>query len=447
MGLAVWLSASGLLRGADLSQLRAQLKIADEAGDKSAVIELGRRILATAPKENAIWEKVARAQIEIPDFERCGQTLDAWEKAVKPPPAAIEDFRGDLAMNKKDYESAERHWLTFLARKPSRAAAADVYDKLADMCADQARWVDHEKYRGKAITAEDSVERRVTHATALLRLHQWDPAYAEMAKANKTDSTNAQVKEWLPQFERLATFLPRIKALDAQLSKSPDDVDLLLDRARVFTEAERPLLALDDCERVMKLRPASMRVRIQTAEALLDNQRPDDAAKLQVSPSLAREKDTHVSEQELRDLATADAQIAQDPKQVGPFAVRAKILRELRQYALALADAKAAVALDDKSAAAHFEIAHDLDELDQKKEALAHGRTATDLDPNDWMKWCFLGMLEKERADFPAAIESLTRSVKLQESLLALREREQCERQTGQIEKADADAKRITELE
>ena len=443
----VWLSASNLLSGADLSQLRGQLAAAEKADDKAAVIELGRRLVATVPKENGIWEKIARAQLDTKDFERCAQTLDAWEKVVKPAPAVIEEFRGDLAANNKNYESAERHWLAFLTRKPSRADAAAMYDKLADMCADQARWIDHEKYQGKAVAAEDSAARRVAHATALLRLHQWDAALAEMAKANKIKSTDAQVKEWLPQFERLEGFLVRIKTLDAQLGKSPDDVDLLLARARLFTLAERPLLALDDCERAMKLRPESMRALIQTGEALLDVKRDNDAAKLQVSSQLKRERDNHVSEQKLQELANEDAQIAQDPKQDAPLAARAKTLRELKQFVLALADAKAALVLDDKLAAAHFEAAHDLDELEQKKEALTHALAATDLDPNDWAKWCFRGMLEKERADLPAAIESLTRSLKVQETLLALTEREHCERRIGEIDKADADLKRIQELD
>jgi hypothetical protein len=92
-----------------------------------------------------------------------------------------------------------------------------------------------------------------------------------MAKANKMDASDSAVKEWLPQFERLQTFLPRIKTLDAQIAKSPNDpaaAGLLLDRARLFTLAGRPLLALDDAERALKLQPASMRARIQTAEAL-----------------------------------------------------------------------------------------------------------------------------------------------------------------------------------
>ena len=431
----------------DVSRLQTQLSKAEEAGDKAAIIELSRRIVAIAPNDSEAWETLLRTQFEAEDFDGAAKSLDAWQKNVKRPPAAIEDFRGDVFAQRKDYQNAERHWLAFLAKKTSAADAASVYDKLADLCADQARWTDNAAYRNKAIAAEDTAARRVFRACALLRLYEWDAAYADMAKANKMDSSDEQVKEWLPQFERLQNFLPGIKALDARIAKSPNDAGLLLARARFFTLAGRPLLALDDCEHAMKVEPASMRARIQTGEALLDVKRDEDAAKLQVSQRLARTADQHVSEKALQELGDEDASIRQSPGKSEPLAARAKTLRELRQFALALADARAALAIDDKSAAAHFEAAHDLDALDNSKEALIHAVKATELNPNDGAAWYHRGVLEAKRAEFPAAIESETRSLKLGETLEALRERENCERRIGHIDKADADLKRIRELE
>jgi tetratricopeptide (TPR) repeat protein len=430
----------------DVSGLHAQLSKAEEAGDKAAIIELSRRIIAIAPTDSDAWETLAQTQLDIEDLDRLAQTLDAWQKVRRPPPA-IEDFRGGLCLKRKDYLNAERHWLAFLATKPRAADAATEYDNLANLCVTQARWVDNAAYRTKAIAAEDSAARRVFRACAFMRLHKWDAAYADMAKANKIDSTDDEVKKWLPQFERLQGFLPQIRALDAQIAKSPNDPVLLLDRARLFTLAERPLLALDDCEQAMKLQPASMRARIQTAEALFDIGQPDDAAKLQVSSRLARDKDKHVSEQALRELSNEDTQIAQNSGNADPLAARAKMLRDLRQIPLALADARAALAIDDKLAAAHFEAAHDLDALDQSKEALIHAVKATELNPNEGTAWYYRGVLEAKRADFPAAIESQTRSLKISESPEALRARENCERRLGKIDNANADLKRIRELE
>jgi tetratricopeptide (TPR) repeat protein len=446
LGSAAWVPADT----PEVRQLRLHLKTAEEAGDKAAIIELSRRIVAIDPKNSDTWDRLAQTQLEIEDFDRLEQTLDAWQKAggrrVAP---AIEDFRAAVCFKRKDYQCAEHHWLAFIATKPPKADVATDYDNLAELCAAQERWEDHAVYRTKAIAAQDSAVRRVARACAFLRLHKWDAAYANMAKASKMDPTDSQVKEWLPQFEQLEKFLPDIKALDAQIVKSPNDpalAGLLLDRAGLFTLAGRPLLALDDAEHALKLQPASMRARIQTAEALLGVDRAEDAAKLQVSDRLARAEDRHVSEEALRELGANDALLAQDPKNVDALVARSAVLRSLKQFTLALADAHAALAINDKSAAAHFEAATSLYNLGRTKDALTQVRMATELDPNDPMKWFCRGVAEAARADFFAAIQSQTRSINIRETVLALHEREKCERRIGKISEADADLRRTSEL-
>jgi tetratricopeptide (TPR) repeat protein len=442
-------SAFTATEGPELQQLRDQLKKAQDAEDKPAIIELSRRIVAITPNDSKTWDTLAQTQLENEDLNGLEHTLEDWQKAFPRPPAALEDFRAELCFKREDYQCAEKHWLAFIATKPPAADAAEAYDNLAEICADQARWADHAAYRMKAIAAQDTAARRVLRAIAFLRLHKWEAAYADMAKANKMDATDPQVKEWLPQFERLQQFLPRIKPLDAQIAKSSNDpalAGLLLNRARLFTLAGRPLLALDDAERAFKLQPTYMRARIQTAEALLDVDRADGAAKLDVSRDLIRGKDRPVTDQVLSELGELDSRLQQNPKDIDALVARAKILGQLRQFTLSLADANAALAIDDKSAAAQFETARVLDALDREKEALLHGRIATELDPNDSTKWFLRGVLERQRADFAGAVASQTRSIEISESLVALSEREQCERRIGKVAEADADLRRINEI-
>jgi tetratricopeptide (TPR) repeat protein len=439
-----------------LQQLREQLKKAQAAEDKPAIIELSRRIVSIAPNDPETWNTLAQTQFETEELEGLERTLDAWQKAFKRAPAAVEDFRAELCFKRTDYQCAEQHWLAFIATKPPRSDVATAYDNLAELCAAQARWADLAAYRTKAIAAQDTATRRVLRAQAFLRLHNWDAAYADMAKANKMDATDAQVKEWLPQFEQLQKFLPQIKSLDAQITKSRDDAALSLERARVFVLAGRPLLAIDDAERAFKLQPASMRARIQLAEAFLDAGQPEDAAKLQVDRYLRREEDKlataspsggrHVSDETLGDLGTLDARLSANPTDADALLERAKILRHLRQFTLALTDANAALAINDKSAPAHFEAAQELNALDRQKEALLQARIATELDPHNPEMWFFRGVLERQRADFTAAVASQTRSIEIDESLVALNEREQCERRIGKTAEADVDLRRIEEI-
>lgn len=439
-------SAFAVTQAPELQQLRDQLKKAQEAEDKPAIIEISQRIVAIAPNDSNSWNTLAQTQLESDELDGLEHTLDAWQKASKKAPAAIEDFRAELCFKGKDYQCAEKHWLAFVATKPPRADLATAYDNLAESSAAQSRWADHATYRTKAIAAQDSAARRVLRAVAYLRLHKWDAAYADMAKANKMDATDSQVKEWLPQFEQLQKFVPQLKTLDEQIAKSPSDVGLLLERARIFVAAGRPLLAIDDAERAFKLQPASMRARIQLAEAFLDAGQPEEAAELNVDRYLRREPDKHVSEQALRELGMLDVRLSANGKDADALVARAKILRELRQFTLALSDANAALAINDKSAAAHFEAAQDLDGLDRAKEALSQARIATELDPRDANMWFLRGVLERQRADFAAAIASQTRSIEISESLGALTEREQCQRRIGKTAEADADLRRIQRM-
>jgi tetratricopeptide (TPR) repeat protein len=449
-------SAFAAAEAPELQQLRDQLKKAQDAEDKPAIIELSWRIVAIVPNDAGTWDALAQTQLQTEDFDGLERTLDQWQKAFRRPTAAIEDFRAGLCFKRKDYQCAEQHWLAFIATKPSRTDVATDYDNLAELCAAQARWADHAAYRTKAIAAQDTAARRVLRAVAFLRLHNWDAAYADMAKANKMDATNPQLKVWLPEFERLQKFLPQIKALDAQIAKAPNNPTLLLERARVLILAGRPLLAIDDAERAFKLQPASMRARIELAEALLDAGEAENAAKLEVDRYLRRGEDKlataspsgggHVSDQALRELGTLDARLSANPKDADALIARAKILRDLRQFTLALADVNAALAINDKSAAAHFEAAQDLDGLDRRKEALLHARIATELDPHNSNMWFFRGVLERQRADFAGAVASQTRSIQISESLVALSEREQCQRRIGKTAEADADLRRIQQL-
>lgn len=458
--LGLSLGASGLLRGAstDISVLREQLAAAQEEKDNPAIIELSRKLVDAVPQDSSVWETLARAQLaaakEAPpaladsSYQRCAETLAAWEKKIAPRPSVIDDLRGDLSAARDDYRAAEIYWRAFVTASPK---AAHTLDKLADRLTIEEKWNEALELRTRSLAIEDTVERRLERANLYLELHHWDKALADADKANEMDPANPAAKASRPKFELLKKFLPRIKALDLQVAKTPRTVAPLLDRARLFTLVGAPSLALKDSQQAMKIAPGAMRPRIQAGEALLDLARSDaakleEAAKLSVSHDIARDKTGHVDEATLRALGDCDAFILLNPKKADAFAGRAKVLRRLNQNVLALADAKAALTLDPNLADAHFQAAHALDALGRPKEAMLHAEKATTLNPTDPVMWYYRGLLEAQRADFPAAIRSQTESLAIRESYVALAEREKCERRTGRLAEADADATRLKQL-
>src|SRR6476661_5547543 len=82
-------NAFAAAKAPELQQLRDQLKKAQDAEDKPAIIELSRRIVAIVPNDPGTWDTLAQTQLESEEFDGLERTLDQWQKAFKRPPAAI----------------------------------------------------------------------------------------------------------------------------------------------------------------------------------------------------------------------------------------------------------------------------------------------------------------------------------------------------------------------
>jgi tetratricopeptide (TPR) repeat protein len=426
-----------------LPVLRKQLQAAEDASDNSAIVELSWRILDADPKDSKAWETLAKKQLELGDLDRCAATLDAWQAQVRPRPKVIDDIHGDLAMARKDYKSAEHYWRSYIGADPE---ATDTLEKLAKLDESTGRWQEAVELRTRALAQEKTAPGLVARGNDYLELRAWDKAFADVENANAIDPSDTTVKDALPRFEILRKLLPQIKALDAQIAKSPAAPAPWLDRARLFTLGDRPNLALNDSEHAMKLAPGMMRARIQAGEALLDLGRGDEAVGLEVSYDLQRDKNNHLPDEALRRLGASDSLVLKNPAQAEPLVTRAKVLRQINQYTLALADALAAIKLDPGSASAQFQAAHALDSLGRSREAVAHAERATFLNPDDPVSWYYRGLLEAQRANFEAAIEYQSRSLAIRESTAALLEREKCERRIGRIADADLDSERRKQL-
>jgi tetratricopeptide (TPR) repeat protein len=451
-GASVRLALFGLLliadfclgaAGADLPVWRQQLKAAEDASDNSAIVELSRRIVDADPSDSQTWETLATKELELDDPDRCAATLDAWQVQVHPRPKEIDDLRGDLALARKDNQSAEHYWRLYIAADPE---ATDTLEKLAKLSESTERWPVAVDWRTRVLVQNKTVAGLIARANDYLQLRSWDQAFADVNKANAIDASDAAVKEALPRFELLEKLLPQIKTLDAQIAKSPTAPLLWLDRARLLSLSNCPDLALKDAIKAMSLNRAMMRVRIQAGEALQDLGRVDEAAHLGVSYNLLRDKNNHLPDEALQALGAADHLVLKNPGQAESLVTRAKVLRKINQYHLALVDAEQAIQLDPGSAAAHFQAAHAQDSLGHAREAVAQAEKATLLSPDDPVSWYYRGLLEAQRANFAAAIQCQSRSLAIRQSSVALLEREKCERRIGRIADADLDAQRRQQL-
>jgi len=425
--------------GDDLKDLRAQLAEAEkgETPDNPAIVELSRRILQVDPHDQELWEKLAHAWLDIGDLKQCEQALDQWEKQKPGAPEAVQ-LRGQVDFARQNYNNALRHWSAYLALKPDET---ETYELIAWVYELRKQWDKADDILTKLIAVEDSAGSRVWRARCRLQMRKWDAAIADIQKANSLAANDETVKEWLPQFELLQKSLPKIRALDRKLADGKPQPAILLDRALLLRDAERYDLALQDSSAALDLAPQWRRAILQTGRDLNQVKRDEEAAKLRVIV-----KHLDFSDDALLKIGALDAKIDAKPKDAGLLTDRARECSDIEQYALALQDADAAFALDPRSAAALVESGYATMELDRPHEARKKFIHATELDAKNAIAWRSLGELDMDLADYPAAIENFSRSLKLHESPLVLQKREKCYRYSSHDKEADQDLQRWQKL-
>jgi tetratricopeptide (TPR) repeat protein len=425
--------------GEDLNGLQRQLATVEKAkpNDEATIAEICRRIVEADPRDHAAWEKRVRALLALGDLQRCQEALDAWDQPERAAPVVFINLSGDLAEANEQHDKALQCWTRYVKLAPKETA---TYEKIAWTFEQESRWAEAEKTLTQLIAVKDSAGARVWRARCRMEMRRWDDAVADINKANKLDGSDKDLKTWLPQFETLQEYLPKIKELDKKIAGGNPPF-LILDRGLLFNAAQRYELALEDAEAAASGAPTSKRATLQKAQALIALNCADEAGKLHVIVGNAKFTDAA-----LQKTGMLDAKLAGKPGDVALLVERARQCSDMEQYGLALEDATAAVQLDPKSADAMVEKGFARMKMDDAGGATKDFMRATELDAKNAVAWRSLGEIAMDRADYPVAIENFTRSLKLHESPLVLKEREQCYRCSGHNKEADLDYERAQKL-
>lgn len=283
----------------------------------------------------------------------------------------------------------------------------------------------------------------ISRAICYRHLHNWEAALADLHRAEHLAPEDPLVWQQAVLFDRLEKFLAEVRDLDKDLAALPNDEELLADRALLFLRAEDPALALDDAVKAAQLAPTAIRPQLFRALAERALGRTTEPARPTVRSTLRLEA---LSPEFLQTIRRLDAEIIAEPGNADLRINRAWQLNEIGQPQLALADAKSALQSDPKSAGACAEASYALEKLKRAPEAYEQIKHATELDPNFSTAWQYRGELEMQRADYPAAIDSLTRALAINQTAAALAKREECYRKLGLAAKAQNDHKALEQF-
>ena len=150
----------------------------------------------------------------------------------------------------------------------------------------------------------------------------------------------------------------------------------------------------------------------------------------------------------LETISRLDSEISVERTNAELYArARAGNHHEIGQPALAGArDAESAAHWIRSHASACAEKGYALMKLGRGERAFEEIQHATALDSNYATAWQYRGELEMEQRNYTAAIESLSRALSLNQTVIALEKREACYRIVGWLAKAEEDHRALQEL-
>lgn len=419
---------------------RTEVRRALRAGSFVPAIGLARRVLKFAPDDDGAWARLAQAQFGARDLVGLRQTLADWASAVPRTGAKYDEYCGDVAWAEGRRAEALAAWKKSVAKKDRRPR---VYLKIARLEQAGAHWAEAALAWTRGMKEHETALALVNRAICYRHLHSWDAARADLDRAEVLAPQDPLVRRESALFSRLEKFLAEVRDLDQQLLTLPNDSATLGDRALLFLRAGDAELALDDANHAAQL--ATMAVRPQLLRALAERAlgRTAEQGQGPVNDSIRLEK---LSPEFLQTIRRLDQEIAAEPTSAELRISRAWQLNEIGQPQLALADAQSALQSDPGSAGAGAEASYALAKLKRDPDAYEQIKRATELDPNFSTAWQYRGELEMGRADYLAAIESLSRALAINQTAAALAKREACYRKLGLLAKAESDQKALEEI-
>ena len=401
---------------------------------------IARQILQKRPHDERIWKQLTQAQMGLHDLEGAKQTLQRWRTTIPTASVRADEFDGDIAREERRYEASLSSWTKVLQSQPNNRR---VRQKMAAVQQTLQHWVEAVAAWSEVVKLKDTATARLNRAICWRHLHQWKEAFDDYQHAQQYGPDDPEVRQWSRVFDGLQRYKEQIAELDAKVAALSDEAGILGDRALLFLRSDDPEMALEDAERAAKLWPWALRPKLFQGIALVELNRSKQLDSLGLRRPFSLQS---LSSEFLETASRLDLAIAVERTNPEHLISRSWELNEIGQPKLAVQDAEAAVRLDPKSAGALTELAYALAKLGRPDDAYEKAKQATELDTNSAPAWQYRGELEMAREDYLAAVDSLSRSAGIHQSVAVLQKRAECYQRLGLSTRADEDHRTIQKL-
>jgi len=347
MRYALLLLLAVALTRADGANLRDQLKLAEQADDRPAQIEITRRILAENPGDNTLQSQLLQLWLDDGDYDMAERSLDDWKDAPENVSAAA---RGIILMVRGHSDDAIRVLEVYHAKAPADLAITRQLSGY--LSGDPSRQL---ALLEAAPGVAENPDLLVSRAFARLYLHDYQGALADFAIADKLDPQSPAVKSNLAEFDRVRVASEAIRLTSGQLTQNPRDFSARARRAYWYLSLGYRATPLEkataDAEAALALVPGSSAARMMLATALVRSGKlSQEAALKKYGVDLSK---SFLIPGTLDQLIVEDLKLQKNPQDGKALADRAGILSHLpAQFQLALDDTNTALDLDPNNAAA-----------------------------------------------------------------------------------------------
>lgn len=241
-------------------------------------------------------------------------------------------------------------------------------------------------------TTEEKATTLINRALERRKEHRWSEAIEAYEAARTLAPDDPDVHRGIKLFARLGRFLGPIRELDARLAMTPDDDQLLCDRALLFLRSEDYEMALIDSEAALRKAEWAVCPKLFCALALIGLNRGAECDSLGIEQPFRL---STLPPELLEMIGRLDSEISLERENADLYVSRAWQLNEIGQPRLALADAENAMRFDATSAGARLECGYALAKLGRMEEARGQIKRATELDPQLAVAQQYLSDLDK----------------------------------------------------
>ena len=100
--IATLLAFSGCDRASSREQKALRIALNEALREQSygKAAELSRRLVKLNPQDNGSWDRLVQAQFGLRDIAGAKQTLEEWRRTVTKPSPKLEEYTGDLAVER-----------------------------------------------------------------------------------------------------------------------------------------------------------------------------------------------------------------------------------------------------------------------------------------------------------------------------------------------------------